>query len=226
MEQRQHLSRRHDGRRQDHRRQGARAPLGAATSSTPTGCSSSAPACPIATIFEIEGEAGFRAPRIGGARRARRAARARDRHRRRRGARRGEPSRHARASGTVVYLRARLEQPAGSARAATPRRPLLATADPRATLAELLEKPAIRSTARPPTSSWTPDAQSAAHPGRSRVARRAAGTQAPRRRPAHERAHTHRRARRAQLPDPHRRGPRSTQRDLFAPHVDGRRAAA
>jgi shikimate kinase len=93
---------------------------------------------PVATIFEFEGEEGFRRREIaviaetatrgglvvatGG------------------GAVLSEENREAmRRSGTVVYLRARLESLWARMRHDTTR-PLLATPDPRATLAELLEK--------------------------------------------------------------------------------------
>ena len=94
---------------------------------------------PVATIFEFEGEAGFRAPGVGACSRS---SPARD----------GcviatgggvvlaeENRRLMRESGTVVYLRARLESLWERTRHDSSR-PLLATADPRATLAALLEQ--------------------------------------------------------------------------------------
>jgi shikimate kinase len=93
---------------------------------------------PVATIFEIEGEEGFRRRESavlaelalrdglvvatgGGAVLS------------------AENRQLLRARGTVIYLRARLESLWERTRQDTTR-PLLATADPRATLAELLEK--------------------------------------------------------------------------------------
>lgn len=93
---------------------------------------------PVATIFEFEGEEGFR---------RRESAVIAEVSRRSDcvvatggGAVLMEENRHAmRASGTVVYLRARLERLWERTRHDTAR-PLLATADPKATLAALLEK--------------------------------------------------------------------------------------
>ena len=93
---------------------------------------------PVATIFEIEGEEGFRRRESGVIAEL--------------AARRGcvvatgggavlcaENRRAMRAAGTVIYLRARLESLWERTRHDSSR-PLLATADPRATLAQILEK--------------------------------------------------------------------------------------
>ena len=93
---------------------------------------------PVATIFEIEGEDGFRRRESGIlaelARRADCVVATGG------GAVLSEENRSLmRAHGTVVYLRARLESLWERTRHDSSR-PLLATPDPRATLAELLEK--------------------------------------------------------------------------------------
>ena len=93
---------------------------------------------PVATIFEFEGEAGFR--RRETAMIAEVAGRSGCVVATGGGAVLSEENRRAmRASGTVVYLRARLESLWERTRHDTSR-PLLATPDPRATLAALLEK--------------------------------------------------------------------------------------
>jgi shikimate kinase len=92
---------------------------------------------PVATIFEFEGEEGFRRPRMRGDFRARRAGRAGRGHGG--GAVLSEDNRRVmRDHGTVIYLRARLESLWQRTRHDSSR-PLLATPDPRATLAELLD---------------------------------------------------------------------------------------
>lgn len=93
---------------------------------------------PVATVFEFEGEQGFR--RRESAIIAELAQRSGCVVATGGGAILAEENRQAmRASGTVVYLRARLESLWERTRHDTSR-PLLATADPRATLASLLEQ--------------------------------------------------------------------------------------
>ena len=93
---------------------------------------------PVATIFEIEGEEGFR--RRESAVLAELAANEDCVVATGGGAVLAEENRRVmRASGTVVYLRARLESLWERTRHDTSR-PLLRTPDPRATLAQLLEK--------------------------------------------------------------------------------------
>ncbi len=93
---------------------------------------------PVATIFEIEGEAGFRKREAGAI--AELCQREGCVVATGGGAILAEDNRIAmRAHGTVIYLRARLENLWERTRHDTSR-PLLATPDPRATLAELLEK--------------------------------------------------------------------------------------
>ena len=93
---------------------------------------------PVATIFEIEGEEGFR--RRESAVIAELAGRSGCIVATGGGAVLSEENRHLmRASGTVVYLRARLENLWERTRLDTSR-PLLATPDPRATLGALLER--------------------------------------------------------------------------------------
>ena len=118
-EQRQHLPRRHDGRRQDHpRARRSRASWSCAFVDTDrvlverTGV-------PVATIFEIEGEDGFRRRESAMLAELARAHGPRDRDRRRRRARRGEPARHARAAAPWCTC-ARAWRASGSARATTP----------------------------------------------------------------------------------------------------------
>ena len=93
---------------------------------------------PVATIFEIEGEAGFRRRESGIiaelARGPRRVVATGG------GAILAEDNRRVmRAAGTVIYLRARIEALWERTRHDSSR-PLLATPDPRATLAHLLEE--------------------------------------------------------------------------------------
>jgi shikimate kinase len=93
---------------------------------------------PVATIFEIEGEEGFR--RRESAILAELSQRTGAVIATGGGAILAEENRRVmRANGTVVYLRARLENLWERTRRDTTR-PLLATPDPRATLASLLEK--------------------------------------------------------------------------------------
>jgi shikimate kinase len=93
---------------------------------------------PIATIFEIEGEQGFRRRETGVL--AELAEHPGQVIATGGGAVLAEENRRVmRAHGTVVYLRARLESLWERTRHDSTR-PLLATADPRATLAELLEQ--------------------------------------------------------------------------------------
>ena len=187
--------------------------LARAVPTIPTTRSSAAPACSIPVIFEIEGEAGFRAREAQVIDELTRARRRRARHRRRRGARRGQPRASSRRA---AWWSTCTRQPARPVAAHAARQVTGRCCDRRSAgeAGRAVRRSAIRCTARSPTSSSTPAGRACS----ALVAPAARAT-------ARNDANSPRSARRARLPDPHRRGPARATRDLYraAPGAAARR---